>query len=231
MRYEDGVTRRSFQGRLNHPDLKDQLSIPYRAGSPLPRKIKKNHDPGRIRYLPFFKKMYGRSARQVRKHLVSIRWMPKTVGKRIKITRINGVAARLVAVSRALDKLPAKLRHKYLARRPSAFHWRRIKHTRRLSTHSFGIAVDVAVKHANYWRWDKKTKKTVLRYRNRIPAAIVEIFERHGFIWGGKWYHYDTMHFEYRPELLVFPCVEGRTAKTAFSPTPIPKLRPRPAQR
>ena len=31
---------------------------------------------------------------------------------------------------------------------------------------------------------------------------IVEIFERHGFIWGGKWYHYDTMHFEYRPELL-----------------------------
>jgi hypothetical protein len=28
----------------------------------------------------------------------------------------------------------------------------------------------------------------------------VEIFERHGFIWGGKWYHYDTMHFEYRPE-------------------------------
>ena len=34
------------------------------------------------------------------------------------------------------------------------------------------------------------------------PHKIVEIFERHGFIWGGKWYHYDTMHFEYRPELL-----------------------------
>ncbi|MEJ2663631.1 MAG: M15 family metallopeptidase, partial [Spirochaetia bacterium] len=28
-------------------------------------------------------------------------------------------------------------------------------------------------------------------------------FEKYGFIWGGKWYHYDTMHFEYRPELLV----------------------------
>ena len=24
----------------------------------------------------------------------------------------------------------------------------------------------------------------------------------HGFIWGGKWYHYDTMHFEFRPELV-----------------------------
>ena len=37
---------------------------------------------------------------------------------------------------------------------------------------------------------------------NRIPYEIVEIFERHGFIWGGRWYHFDTMHFEYRPELL-----------------------------
>jgi len=35
-----------------------------------------------------------------------------------------------------------------------------------------------------------------------MPQQIVDIFERHGFIWGGKWYHYDTMHFEYRPELL-----------------------------
>ncbi len=31
---------------------------------------------------------------------------------------------------------------------------------------------------------------------------IVRIFEKHGFIWGGRWYHYDTMHFEYRPELV-----------------------------
>ena len=41
------------------------------------------------------------------------------------------------------------------------------------------------------------------RARNLIPHAVVEIFERHGFIWGGKWFHYDTMHFEYRPELLL----------------------------
>jgi hypothetical protein len=35
-----------------------------------------------------------------------------------------------------------------------------------------------------------------------MPEEIVAIFEKHGFIWGGKWYHFDTMHFEYRPELL-----------------------------
>jgi hypothetical protein len=41
---------------------------------------------------------------------------------------------------------------------------------------------------------------------DQLAAKIAErpdvIFEKHGFIWGGKWYHYDTMHFEYRPELL-----------------------------
>ena len=40
-------------------------------------------------------------------------------------------------------------------------------------------------------------------YTNRIPIEIAEVFEKYGFIWGGKWYHFDTMHFEYRPELLI----------------------------
>ena len=34
------------------------------------------------------------------------------------------------------------------------------------------------------------------------PWEIVLIFEKYGFIWGGKWHHYDTVHFEYRPEML-----------------------------
>ena len=38
-----------------------------------------------------------------------------------------------------------------------------------------------------------------------IPSDVVAVFERHGFIWGGRWAHFDTMHFEYRPELLISP--------------------------
>ena len=75
--------------------------------------------------------------------------------------------------------------------------------TERRSTHGYGIAIDLALKHAHYWRWSKPDATGVYSWRNDIPEEIVRVFEKHGFIWGGRWYHYDTMHFEYRPELLV----------------------------
>jgi hypothetical protein len=72
-----------------------------------------------------------------------------------------------------------------------------------LSAHSSGIAIDINPDFSDYWRWsDERGHEGSIQYRNRLPNEIVEIFERHGFIWSGKWYHYDTMHFEYRPELL-----------------------------
>ena len=45
-----------------------------------------------------------------------------------------------------------------------------------------------------------------LKWRNVVPQEIVDAFEAEGFIWGGRWLHYDTMHFEYRPELLDPAC-------------------------
>jgi len=57
-------------------------------------------------------------------------------------------------------------------------------------------------KFADYWLWSPKNSG----YRNRVPYEIVHIFEKHGFIWDGKWRHFDTTHFEYRPELLCRQC-------------------------
>ncbi len=74
--------------------------------------------------------------------------------------------------------------------------------TSRVSAHGSGIAIDIAVEQTDYWRWGGKASGGRIAYKNRIPLEIVHIFERHGFIWGGRWSHYDTMHFEYRPELL-----------------------------
>ena len=36
-----------------------------------------------------------------------------------------------------------------------------------------------------------------------VPETVVRAFEVQGFVWGGKWLFFDTMHFEYRPEILL----------------------------
>jgi hypothetical protein len=74
-----------------------------------------------------------------------------------------------------------------------------------MSMHAYAAAIDLNLAVSDYWFWQKPKNGKAdapIPYRNRMPRAIIDIFEKHGFIWGGRWYHYDTMHFEYRPELL-----------------------------
>ncbi|MBD3799833.1 MAG: M15 family metallopeptidase [Epsilonproteobacteria bacterium] len=72
--------------------------------------------------------------------------------------------------------------------------------------HSYGIAIDLAPNTTQYWKDEASSETAKIGYKNTMPLSIVRIFEKHGFIWGGRWYHYDTMHFEYRPELLAPSC-------------------------
>jgi D-alanyl-D-alanine carboxypeptidase len=199
--YDDGIKHKSNADLLNTPDIEDQFYYSYQKGAistPLP----KGYDSGRIRNEAFFKNMYGKTEGEVEKNLVEITWCPKTIGQKIKVTKVNSVDKALICISEELDNLPVY--KQYLLDIGGTFKWRKISGTNRLSMHSFGMTIDINVKHSHYWQWDCKcTQEDVsLGYNNNIPQKIVEIFEKHGFIWGGKWYHYDTMHFEYRPELL-----------------------------
>jgi len=196
----DDRKQKTTEQLLNNPDIQDMFAFSYPKGK-IKIPIKKNNDPGRIRNDDFFKKMYGKTAAEVQKNLVEIVWCPKLVGQKLRITSINGVDKHLAAVSAELDKHPE---WKDYLKSAGTFNWRMVRGNNRLSPHSFGIAIDLNIKHSNFWQWDCKcTSEDVdLTYKNKIPQGIVDIFEKHGFIWGGKWYHYDTMHFEYRPELL-----------------------------
>ena len=201
MRVDDGRPAKEFAALLDVPDIKDMLAMPYPAGAGTAPPVR-NADPGRVRHAAFFDKMYGNCRTgEVEKHLVDVVWLPRKWGRTLKVTRINGVAGKLAAISRELDQLPARF-DQFLAPAAGAFNCRPIAGTTRASSHGHGIAVDIAAQHAHYWRWTKPGPDGALVYRNRVPPEIVEVFERHGFIWGGKWHHYDTMHFEYRPELL-----------------------------
>jgi hypothetical protein len=161
-----------------------------------------NEDPGRIRNEAFFLKMYGDCRKgEVARRLKPVPWLPERGGATVLVTTVNGVADSLAEVSRALDKLPTEMT-RYLVPSAGTYNCRPIAETHRLSVHAFGAAIDLSSKFGDYWLWSR-SKDAGIVWKNRLPAAIVEIFEAHGFIWGGKWYHFDTFHFEYRPEIIM----------------------------
>jgi hypothetical protein len=202
MRFDEGMREKDFETLLNRPSLKDQFYARYPVGqNALPPGL--NIDPGRVRHQGLFAKMYGDCLKgEAAHHLVDVVWLPRKWGRALKITRVNGVADKLRAVSAELDELPAAF-DKYLFPSAGTYNCRAIAGTDRVSPHGLGIAIDIATKDSHYWRWTKPDAAGRYPYRNAIPKEVVDIFERHGFIWGGRWYHYDTMHFEYRPELIA----------------------------
>jgi len=137
----------------------------------------------------------------VKAQLAAVPWLPSRGGGTVMVTRVNGVDRALAAVSRDLEKLPDSMT-KFLVPSAGTFNCRPIAGTSRLSVHAFGAAIDLSTKFGDYWQWSGK-KGSAPAYRNRFPKEIVEVFERHGFIWGGAWYHFDTFHFEYRPEIIA----------------------------
>ena len=201
MPVDDGETAKPFARWLEAPDIKDMQRQRYPAGAPATQP-EPDFDPGRARNRVLFDKMYGDCTRKnVATRLVDVVWLPKKWGRRLRVTKVNGVDKALAAVSAALDALPAAF-DVHLKPPAGTYDCRPIAGTGRTSAHGYGIAIDLATAGAHYWRWSKPVPGRPLVYRNTMPAEIVAIFEQHGFIWGGRWYHYDTMHFEYRPELL-----------------------------
>lgn len=193
---------RPMAEKIAHADLAAMVTQAYPKGRcsmpPDPA-----NDPGRVRYEPFFARMYGETREAVFANLVSVR-LPR--GRSVQITRVNGVADRFAHVVEELRRLPWPYRN-YFDKPAGGFKWRTVANTSRRSAHAYGFAVDINVRRDGYWRYNLEEEPeenwTNEGAVNRVPFEIVSAFERNGFIWGGKWHHYDTFHFEYRPELLL----------------------------
>jgi hypothetical protein len=89
--------------------------------------------------------------------------------------------------------------------------WRNIADSQSRSYHSYGLAIDLLPGSLGgkqtYWLWTSQHREDWwnVPYTDRYhpPTSVIKLFETYGFIWGGKWGLYDTMHFEYRPEILI----------------------------
>ena len=198
--YDDGRDK-DYATMLDNSDIEDMFFTPYIDNGKDPAYLS---DAGRSRCDTLFKKMYGSSAAEVQKRLVTVDWVG---GQKVKFTSVNGAADSLRAVALEIARHPEL--QKYL-KSSGTFYWRTVRGAKRMSAHSYGIAFDIGVPHSDYWLWKNpgagETDK--IPYANRFPHKIAEIFRRHGFIWGGAWYHYDTMHFEFRPEILRYADIQ-----------------------
>lgn len=202
--YRTPSSKTSWNDKIDHGDLATQLEQRYDAGgSQIPPAYL--HSPGRLRYQPFFQALYGKDKKAIEKNLVTITWPTLKGSVKLPVTKIGGVDKKLYAIGQEISALPKNER--IWAEGATTYAYRVIKDTDRLSMHSFGIAIDLAPSTTQYWKDEASSETARIGYRNTMPLSIVRIFEKHGFIWGGRWYHYDTMHFEYRPELLAPSCV------------------------
>ena len=191
------------KARLANASIVDQFSQIYPLAFDLTARETPWFDPGRARNDALFRALYGQTEAEVAALLKRVEYRGPQRRARFAMNRQHCAARQLRA---ALDALVASGENfdRYFTQVGGSFNWRRIAGTQRLSSHSFGIAVDFNTQLGGYWRWSGDTEGNAGSYDNRYPAALVRQMERFGFIWGGKWHHFDGMHFEYRPELILY---------------------------
>lgn len=145
------------------------------------------------------------------KHIVKATFLGKTVNihekLRIPLKAVEGEINRLAQTDAEVSAFVASLD------RCDGFNWREIADSGNRSVHSLGIAVDILPKGWGqknlYWQWRRDIAgdawvTTPLSRRWLIPDKVIEIFEKYGFVYGGKWKIWDNMHMEYKPELLEY---------------------------
>ena len=194
----DDQARKTPQEKLVNPDLQDTLEQIYPL-TPVNSIMEENFDPGRFRCYGLLSEVYGVSKQTIESKLTKV-----SAGfGNYQFNSNNNAAASLKAVMKEL--LPLSERNQNVRRClipcSGTFNYRVISGTSRLSPHSFGIAIDLASDKRDYWQWATKEagEKRIATY----PNELVEVFENNGFVWGGKWSHFDILHFEYRPEIIL----------------------------
>lgn len=204
----EGPRKVSKPERLENATIGDMFVYRYPLDFSLEQRKAPFHDPGRVRNEAFFRALMFDNKSATRKSLTTVRYRGAKVTASFSVTKKHCIHSQLAA---ALEEIALQKpsRDRFFRKIGGSFNWRTISGTKRLSSHSFGSAVDVNSQLGKYWKWLGVKPGKAVRYDNAIPQEIVEAFERRGFIWGGKWHHFDGMHFEYRPELILYARLTG----------------------
>ena len=189
--------------RLNGATLGDMFTYVYPLDFDLTSRRTAWFDPGRVRDEAFFQALYFDNEASAAASLATVAYTGPAQSIRFSMTTKLCVATQLAAALARINTMATNF-DPYFKDSGGSFNWRVIAGTDRLSSHSFGTAFDLNTTLGGYWRWTRSAEGQVTEYDNKIPETLVREFERFGFIWGGKWNHFDGMHFEYRPELILY---------------------------
>ncbi|WML34859.1 M15 family metallopeptidase [Clostridium sp. OS1-26] len=195
--YDDKKSK-NFEKKLSDPDLQDMMEQEYPL-SYSKSLMEEDFDPGRRRVYALLKEVYGESKQQVESNLKNV-----SLGYgNYQFNNNNKAAESLQNAMKEIIPITEKRKDIKVCVYPCSgtFNYRLIAGTNQLSPHSFGIAIDLARDKRDYWKWGSREEgeKRIASY----PKELVEIFEKNNFIWGGKWGHFDILHFEYRPEIIL----------------------------
>ncbi len=194
--------------RLLDPSIREQFFYRYPLDFDLRPRSNAWVDPGRLRNTDFIRALYPGGKSDIARGLRTVIYPGLGVKPKFLASQRHCVYVQLQAALAEVAEIGVGM-DRYFRRPGGSFAWRRIAGTQRYSAHSFGIAIDVDKTLGQYWRWSGAKPGKAGRYKNKIPEEMVRAFERRGFIWGGKWHHYDGMHFEYRPELILYSRIVG----------------------
>lgn len=215
----DDKKEKNYEEKLANPDLQDMLEQNY----PLEKNetlMDKNFDPGRIRHYDLLNEVYGSSKREIEKNLTNLKYGYTNY-------QFNSQNKANIALETALKEIIplAKSRRDISAilyPASGTYNYRVIAGTGRLSPHSYGIAIDLKSDKKDYWKWSSREQGE--KRLSEYPKELVEAFEKNNFIWGGKWNHFDILHFEYRPEIILKArCFNSWTKNKKWYENPIYK--------
>ncbi|APH17792.1 glycoside hydrolase [Clostridium botulinum A2B3 87] len=194
----DDKKDKNFEEKIYNSDIQDMMEQIYPLDT-TGKLMDKNFDPGRFRVYPLLEDVYGNNSSTIGKNLKNINTPYGAVqfnnnGKAAE--SLKNVLYELHGISKNNGKL-----NSYIYPLNGTFNYRHIAGTNLLSPHAFGIAIDLVRDNRDYWKWatESQGQERIASY----PKEIVETFEKNNFIWGGKWNHFDTLHFEYRPEIIM----------------------------
>ncbi|MDC0802671.1 M15 family metallopeptidase [Clostridium paraputrificum] len=194
----DDKKEKTHDEKLANADLQDTLEQIYPLNI-IENIMEKNFEPGRIRNYELLNEVYGSSKIAIEKNLKPLKYGYTNYqfnSKNNANISLEKALKEVIPLAQSRNDIGAIL---YPA--SGTYNYRIISGTGRLSAHSYGIAIDLKSDPRDYWKWasPEKGRSRLLEY----PRELIEAFENNNFVWGGKWGHFDILHFEYRPEIII----------------------------